>query len=495
MNGRMLSGIGVGKALKQAANRLRRQQDECLSSLRKLDSSIEDLVDTRGQALLNLARHYLPKITHETVVNSFEGVRDELLNVLVRKQGRERQLSDRLQSIESSISTDQTHLDETTDLLHSQAEEQDRLEEMVINLLLKHDEFQKLSRRALIAEEELERNEQRVAEIKNEAKEKLPSYEKDRLFRYLIDRDYGKPEYKKRGLTRMLDRWVAKLVNFDKARRSYDFLRVTPELMAAEVLRRREQFNVLMEQVEGIEDQIAEEVGLTNVMRRIQELGSRRDKLENNISENENQFSKTHEELINLDGNQNEFYEQGLERMRQYLSEMQHSWLEHQSRSTPERKDDELVAEIGWQNDKLQSVQRESASLAREQRIWDDRAAGLQDVLRRFRKANYDSRRSQFSHAFDVSRHVDDFIAGRSGSEQLWSAIRQYQQFAPTWQDQRGWEVQGPRQHEDMSSVLGRVLIEVAGEALKHAVRRGMERRGPSRSRYRKKSNMPPFRF
>ena len=121
-----------------------------------------------------------------------------------------------------------------------------------------------------------------MAEIRAEAQEKLPSYDKNRLFRYLLDRDYGKPEYKKKGWTRRLDRWVAKLIDYQGARRSYDFLRVTPELMAAEVARRREQFNVLMEQVERIEDEISGEALKHAIRRGMQRRGPHRHKYRQN---------------------------------------------------------------------------------------------------------------------------------------------------------------------------------------------------------------------
>ena len=45
-----------------------------------------------------------------------------------------------------------------------------------------------------------------------------------------------------------------------------------------------EYVSALMEQVEAIEDKIAEEVGLTQVMRKGQELGSQRDQLISEIA-------------------------------------------------------------------------------------------------------------------------------------------------------------------------------------------------------------------
>lgn len=491
--GRAISGRSVGQALQQASEQLRRHQSACQESLRKLDDSSNELIDRRGQTLLELAEHYLPEVNRETVLKTFRGIRDELLDVLARKQRRERQLHEALEQDEAEAVRLKNDLEQVTDQLNEKVAERRRLEEIVAERLKAHDQFQELSQQAITAEHELERNEARIAEIKQEASEKLPAYDDNRLFKYLYDLGYGTAKYDKKGMGRQLDRWVAKLVDYDRSRRGYDFLRVTPELMAAEVVRRREQFNVLMEKLEAIEDEIAAEVGLTEVMRQGQELGTQRDGLVSELSQLEQQFTSHHQELQTLEGTNNDFYEQGVGQMKAFLSEMQHSWLEHQSRSTPDRQDDELVAEIGWQNEQLDKVQRESGQLRQEQRNWDERSQGLQDVVQRFRRADFDSRRSLFDDDLDVERLVGGYLRGEIGSEKLWSMLRRFQEFQQTRYEMPGpgWSVDDSWDSNDLGGVLGRVLIEVAGEAMKHAVRRGMQRRGP----HRQKSGGPGFDF
>ena len=488
MMGRAIAGRSVARALNQAVEELRRQQTECQTSLRRLDEATNEWVERRGKTLLELAEHYLPEVSRDSILVAFRDVRDELLDVLKRKQRRERQLHDALIQDEADATRLKNELEEVTERLNAKVEQRQELEEVVAGRLKEHERFQQLSQEAIAAEHELERNEERIAEIKQEAADKLPAYEKNRLFRYLRDRGFGTAEYKKKGLTRTLDRWVAKMVKYGRSKRSYDFLKVTPELMAAEVTRRREQFNALMDQLEAIEAEISQEVGLTQVWQEGQQLGDQRDDLVDALDKLEEQFNKHHHELLALEGTQNEFYHEGVGEMKKFLSDMEHSWLEHQSRSTPERQDDELVAEIGWLNAKLDDARHQSNELMREQRNWDDRASGLQDVMHRFRRADFDSRRSMFSDEFDVERHVGGFLRGEVGREQLWSAMRRHQFFQRARYEQRGWGIDDSWDTDDLGGVLGRVLIEVAGEAMKHAVRRGMQRRGPYRFSEKKKS-------
>ncbi len=481
MTGRAISGRSVAQALNQTAEQLRRQQTECQTSLRRLDESTNQWVDRRGKTLLELAEHYLPSVSRESILVAFREVRVELLEVLKRKQQRERELHDALIKDEADATRLKNSLEDVTERLNQKVGKRRELEEVLADKLKQREDFQQISGRALAAEQELERNEERIAEIEQEAAAKLPAYEKNRLFRYLRDRGFGTSDYKKKGLTRTLDRWVAKMVKYGRSKRSYDFLRVTPKLMTAEVTRRRAQFNALMEQLEAIEDDISDQIGLTQVVRDGQQLGTDRDQLVDDLAKLEDQFNQHHHELVALEGTQNKFYHDGVGEMKKFLSQMEHSWLEHQARSTPERQDDELVAEIGWLNEKLDDAGRQSHDLMREQRSWDDRATGLQEVMNRFRRADFDSRRSLFSDEFDVERHLGGYLRGDVGREELWSAMRRHQYFQRARYEERGWGVDDSWDTDDLGGVLGRVLIEVAGEAMKHAVRRGMQRRGPYR--------------
>ena len=493
MNGRTQSGRGVANSLGKATQQVKRHLGECQASLRKLDQSMEHVLNQRGEALLDLARHYLPDMTRESVLNTFQDLRKDLLNVLARKQHSKEKVSQELRELEQENVRLQAELESANEEFHELAEERAGLESVVADRLRENKEFVELSQEALASEQQLERNEERVAEIQAEAKEKLPSYNKSRLFRYLIDRDYGTSAYKKKGWTKRLDSWVAKLIDFPSAKRGYDFLCVTPELMAAEVTRRREQFNALMDRVEAMEDQVADEVGLTDVMRKGLELGRTRDRFVGEIDDNEKLFSKLHKVLLGLDGTQNEFYDQGVHKMKAYLSQMEQSWLEQFSQQTPDRKDDQLVAEIGWQNERFDGAQRESESLGREQRTWDDRAAGLSDILQRFRQAGFDTPRSQFAAGFNIERLAEDFLSGRIGREEFWSSIRQHQQFLHPWQEKRSRNADDKWGAPDMSSVLGHVLAEVAGEALRQVVRNGMRRRREFRNKVRRHNGRPPF--
>jgi hypothetical protein len=489
MNAR--SGFSVGNALQQSVQVLQGRVQECLGAVADLDRSAGEIVERRGEAFLELAKHYLPAVDQQTIAGTFQEVRSQLMDVLVRKQRHVRELQETLRVDEAEDSRLEKELEQVTKRLDDKVAQREELEKEVARRLENDAEFQRLSKEALVAEKELNRNESRVDEIKQEASEKLPSYEKSGLFQYLHKRGFGTSGYSKGGLTKRLDNWIARLINYNKAKRGYEFLRVTPELMTQEVGRRRDQFNGLMELVEACEDRHADAVGLTEIMREGQELGQERDNLVAEIGKQHDLTDKHRQELLMLEGSRNEYYQQAVTRMKEFLAGLEEWRLEHTSRSTPDPQDDQIVAELTWLGDELEKIKQQNADLTSEQLMWKSRVGELQDIWQRFRRADFDSGRSMFHPDFDIEAHLEHFVRGQLSRDDLWASIKSAQQFAPPWHKDQG-HGRGDIA-TDFSYVLLSVLTEIAGQALRHAAERGMQRRGPIRQQRRSDSGRPRF--
>ncbi len=182
--------------LEHSIREVRTRCDSVRSNLDKLDDFIDDVIQQRGHALVELAQHYLPDLSGSTVSQQFIEVRSQLQQLLKEKQRREVELQsswdanlDRRSQLESEVET-------LTDRLNDLAAQRDELQLQLANRLKDHEDFQQLSEQALTAENLLKRNELRVAEMRDEVAEKLPAYEKSRLFQYLFRRGYGTSKYK-----------------------------------------------------------------------------------------------------------------------------------------------------------------------------------------------------------------------------------------------------------------------------------------------------------
>ncbi|HEX5007244.1 MAG TPA: hypothetical protein VFV70_09040, partial [Hyphomonadaceae bacterium] len=76
------------------------------------------------------------------------------------------------------------------------------------------------------------RAEQKLEVAKADRESKSAPYRNDPLFSYLWERKFRTPDYRKSGLSRMLDTWVAKLCRYDEAYLNYARLMELPDRIA-----------------------------------------------------------------------------------------------------------------------------------------------------------------------------------------------------------------------------------------------------------------------
>ena len=99
--------------------------------------------------------------------------------------------------------------------------------------------FQRLSTAAEEAERVAQHAEQKSGFAARDFEEKGRPYRADPLFAYLWDRGWGTGRYRAFPLVRMIDGWVARLIEFEPARRSYALLAELPGSMTSHAARMR----------------------------------------------------------------------------------------------------------------------------------------------------------------------------------------------------------------------------------------------------------------
>lgn len=470
-------GTEVWKVLKTELKAAKDDLARCQEAAGSLDAEMREVMERKGEALSKLAQLYLPEVSRPAIESTFGAIRDDLLEILRRKEGRQRDLQRQINATEDETRRRGGELDELTARLNAKVAERERLEAQVAETLKGNADFQERSQLALKAEEQLHRNEGRVGEIEKEAADKLPYYEKSRLFLYLYRRKYGTIDYNVTGWVKDIDGWLAKLIDYGKARIGYEYLKKTPKLVAEEVARRREQFNQLMQQVEAIQHAEADKAGLTAVLEEGEALGDKRDLLVGDIERLRTQAQGLQQALAQLAQSQNEFYTEAVERFRNFLGETKTAVLAQRARETPEPDDDRLVAELATLNRRNEEMTGRLDEVARRRQAADRAQEGLDLIAQRYRQANFDSQRSYFLPGFDVGRLLSQFREGSLDADRVWRAVQGAQQFRPHWVEstatQGGQIITGPS-----GRVILGAILDAANVAMQEAAYRGVQRRG-----------------
>ena len=231
-------------------------------SIPDLAEDLQALAEQRTDSFIELARHYLPDLSHQSMVGSWSEVRSEIEDLLLRKNDQQRGLRKEHAKLESKKQRLQTKLDQL-------AQEAERAKSALDSKMGNYRKQLREDPKILELDEAIVRTDRqielalsqlKIAEV--EARRKLPDYEECALFDYLRDRQFGTPAYAARGIERRWDRWVARLIEYRDAKKSFDFLSETPDVMKVMIKEKQVKYLELLRQLQSAQEDAKTKFGI-----------------------------------------------------------------------------------------------------------------------------------------------------------------------------------------------------------------------------------------
>ena len=482
-----ISGPAVHQQLINALGQYQQQYQSDRAELTGAKETRDAADARRSDALIDLAKFYLPELTPEAIDQTWSEVRERIAEILHRQRDDVDSLSRKLdlevgqrQSLDDELMRLNEQLDEAIETQRTMTESTERR-------LAGDSEFVRLSDSAAKAETALQRAEENLKEVEQDAARKLPAYDDSTLFQYLLDRKFGTPEYSYRGLTRRMDRSVARLIGYSEAIESYRFLKETPDRMRQIIADDRESLDTVMRELERRRDAMAEEVGLTGQIQWVGEKIRVRSTLIQQIDARMKTINDLRRQLSEAQDTRGPYYHEAIGVFREMLEGFQTRDLQRRAARTVDISDDQIVARIEGAEDRIEDLdaaaRRRRSELSRRQDLLRD----LGQLIQRFRAAGFDSGRSQFVGSLDILGMLDR--AMREGEtdptamERLWNQIRSAQRWGPSAAEQIANVATHP-----MTQVLLNAMAHAAGGAMQQAARNAGRRhhhRGPFGNRRR----------
>lgn len=430
------------------------------------------LDDDRGAAMLRLAEHYLPELTPDAVSDSWRELRPSMERILARKQDHTNRTQARLQELTSRRERLDAELVSLNERLDEAVSRQQELAAQVESQLQGDPQFAELSDRAAVAEAALERAEENLQGIEQDAEKKLPAYHDSALFTYLRDRQFGTAQYASRGFTRRMDRAVAKLIDYSKAKRNYEFLLTTPVQMRQIIENDRQALDTVMDELERQRDRVALRLGLPAALTAIETLQQQRSAQLSELDELLQQTESVRAELTSLDQTRGPYYREAIELVRGMLGRLDSRELERRAGATPDLTDDQIVAGLQGVETNIEKLDGKARDYQAEIAHLQQNLDGLGRLIQRFRAAKFDGASCQFVGNFDIVSDLDRAI-DQHGMDWLWDRIREAQSWGPTAMEQVTKIATHP-----MTQILINAMAHAAGGALEAHARRAGHRRG-----------------
>ncbi len=465
-----LSGSDMHRLLMDGYKDIQFRIERLREEASAVDSQRGDLAEDRSDALVNLAEHYLPELTRDAIENSWGEVRDQLNQILMRKEDQRRRSTAALADLTQRRQAQEERLGELDASLTEAGKTQDERAARVEAELAADQRFAELSRQAAAAEVALERAEENLNEIEQDAARKLPSYEESTLFTYLRDRKYGTEQYRHRGFTRRMDRMLAGYIGYHKAKKGYDFLTRTPEQMRKIIADDRAALDTVMEELETRRDRVIGRVGLTAAVQRVEQLSRQRESHLDALDQIRDETGRIERQLTDLDDTRGEYYGEAVDVFRKLLERLQSNELVARAEQTASPTDDQIVARIQGAESRLDAIDDETRK--HQQRINDLQhcldAAGR--LMQRFRAAKFDGSRSHFLPTVDVPEEMRR-ATSEHDIEDLWHRLRRAQRWGPVPADTSSDAASNP-----IADVLMGAMGQAAGALAEQAHRAGKRR-------------------
>ncbi|MTH96902.1 hypothetical protein [Roseibium sp. RKSG952] len=417
----MLTGRQTLAAIEHALLDLRREEADLGGRIERAARSITDLQQRQGETYRDLARFHLEHHAAETLSTRIDTAAREAARLLEKRGSDHKVLTEDLRKKETQREDLQAHRDR---LAGEQETAEDRMDALMdgVDAALEQDPgFLAQRQRAEEAASTAEAAANKAETSKADRKSKGKAYETDTLFMYLWQRGFATPGYDRRGLVRMLDGWVARLVRYADARANYAMLISIPDRMARHAQRCAAATLEEEQKLAALSRAALTEAAGEDLAGKIDHLSDQIVALEGEIASLDRSIDTLNDALREFATGSDTGYRKAEEKLSQSLKGDDLTALWQQAHETPSPDDERIVRRIEDLGERIQEFAREIRQDRELQRDIARRRGELADVAKRFRQHGYASWESTFSDDTLVTVLLGDLVKGAITGSEYWA--------------------------------------------------------------------------
>jgi uncharacterized membrane protein YgcG len=425
----MVSGSSVYREIKNKVSELEGDLENFNEKVLVCENAITENMDKREITYAQLATFYLPDFEANSLRATITEVQSDVKKIFEQKQIRRKELETIMQSSQSERKKIEQKLDPIVERLNEKVKERQELTKKVSEEIKQNQEYIQIRTQAEQTNQNLIEAKERVKDIEREAREKIPAYKQNKIFRYLETQEFGTEMYEKKGLIAKLDKWVAKVINYEEAKQSYDFLKSVPAIIQEEVDKKQKDLEELTKTVKKIEKDSCDKNGLTKVLEEGNKLGEERSVLLGQIENYNSIYSARERERRVLDSTKDEYYQRALGKLKSYLNGKTIQELKQKASETENVMDDNLVEKIEYIDSNIRELKQKAKRLKQERDEFEEKLDGLKDLESKYKRADYESSRSRFNSRLDMNNFITGYLIGKYSREDVWGHIKQHHHF------------------------------------------------------------------
>ena len=249
-----------------------------------------------------------------------------------------------------------------------------------------------------------------VESKKAEAARELPAFENDRLFMYLVNKNY---DGKSRGIVGFFDRFVARKTGYfeSQSRQNYDHLKTMPELMERGLSEMKEKTTPTLAERDKRYHEVAKGIGLVDIEEKIKGLNDEKNQIISDMEKSDSDYKSYADERAKIDGADDPYLVETKSKLKQLLEGEDISYLREQARKTPDPEDDDLVSKLEEIDEQMKTLKININKTRKERDVLNNKLDGLKQIQQKARK--YNGSDDYYSGTIDIKSLLTGYVMGK----------------------------------------------------------------------------------
>lgn len=273
--------------------------------------------------------------------------------------------------------------------------------------------------------------EEKLKQAEEDRAEKGEPYEADELFQYLWRRGYGTSAYTAGGLARTIDRWVARLVGYDKARASYKMLQEIPRRLAEHAQRRREDAELKGKSVKDLEKAAFGEGEVAGVRAELEKAEAAVDAIDDKIEASGNRAVAAFVRRAAITRGDDPAMRDATGVIEGVLRQQQLRELRVQAQRTPSPEDDAAVRRLEDLELEEHQLLKEIEAAKAEQEAYRRQMAEIGSVRRDYRQRGFSRGMFDAASGALIGSLLNELLRGGMSRDVFWDRMGQQRRSSP----------------------------------------------------------------
>lgn len=347
-------------------------------------------------------------------LENIHSLEQEARHVLQLRDKEESALRSQLEKVEKSISGLLEKID-----AHQAAIR--KAKRQAADFLARHAEFNQ----TLAGYEEEKEHRRTMAsntrELQEECTRKLAGYRQDARYAYLVAAHYDTEAYKRSGIVRYLDAWIARLCNYHTNRRNeLTLLAMQEELARAE--------GIGQQRLQTLGDSLAATTATAEASAGLDVLNAELARLKEEVKTEKQRAKELHAQLAPYAGKSDVRYRQARSTVAVSLQSYSAEELMARVQRTPGLADDALAREVIELQSALKQQRDRIAALERERNAAEAEYQRAKELERTLRQPVFSGDHYAYRSGLDLGSLLMGYMAGRLTLDQAAHEIAQYRQ-------------------------------------------------------------------